>query len=171
MQKVVALVTKLSVPQSIVPSDLYPMLGDDENDDVDDVITPARLQSVKVLASQLPIHNMHLLRRLCRHLKNVADHHDVNRMPTSNLAVVFIPTLGIDRTLFHCLVDHYRDIFPTPPVPSKPRHFKSKTLSDTDLMRAPPAKPSRSHINPVSYTHLTLPTKLILCRSRWSPYH
>ena len=23
----------------------------------------------------------------------------------------------------------------------------------------------------VSYTHLTLPTKLILCRSRWSPYH
>ena len=23
----------------------------------------------------------------------------------------------------------------------------------------------------VSYAHLTLPTKLILCRSRWSPYH
>ena len=25
--------------------------------------------------------------------------------------------------------------------------------------------------NPVSYTHLTLPTKLEWCRSRWSPYH
>ena len=24
---------------------------------------------------------------------------------------------------------------------------------------------------PVSYTHLTLPTKDIRCRSRWSPYH
>ena len=24
---------------------------------------------------------------------------------------------------------------------------------------------------PVSYTHLTLPTKIIRCRSRWSPYH
>ena len=24
---------------------------------------------------------------------------------------------------------------------------------------------------PVSYTHLTLPTILGLCRSRWSPYH
>ena len=24
---------------------------------------------------------------------------------------------------------------------------------------------------PVSYTHLTLPTKLEWCRSRWSPYH
>ena len=25
--------------------------------------------------------------------------------------------------------------------------------------------------NPVSYTHLTLPTTGSLCRSRWSPYH
>ena len=24
---------------------------------------------------------------------------------------------------------------------------------------------------PVSYTHLTLPTKQTACRSRWSPYH
>ena len=23
----------------------------------------------------------------------------------------------------------------------------------------------------VSYTHLTLPTTIVLCRSRWSPYH
>ena len=26
-------------------------------------------------------------------------------------------------------------------------------------------------IGPVSYTHLTLPTKVLVCRSRWSPYH
>ena len=25
--------------------------------------------------------------------------------------------------------------------------------------------------DPVSYTHLTLPTKVLVCRSRWSPYH
>ena len=25
--------------------------------------------------------------------------------------------------------------------------------------------------DPVSYTHLTLPTMLAQCRSRWSPYH
>ena len=24
---------------------------------------------------------------------------------------------------------------------------------------------------PVSYTHLTLPTRYVECRSRWSPYH
>ena len=27
------------------------------------------------------------------------------------------------------------------------------------------------HVWPVSYTHLTLPTSLAECRSRWSPYH
>ena len=26
-------------------------------------------------------------------------------------------------------------------------------------------------LEPVSYTHLTLPTMIIRCRSRWSPYH
>ena len=26
-------------------------------------------------------------------------------------------------------------------------------------------------LDPVSYTHLTLPTTGSLCRSRWSPYH
>ena len=26
-------------------------------------------------------------------------------------------------------------------------------------------------VTPVSYTHLTLPTTLCMCRSRWSPYH
>ena len=31
--------------------------------------------------------------------------------------------------------------------------------------------PSESHIKAVSYTHLTLPTIALLCRSRWSPYH
>ena len=26
-------------------------------------------------------------------------------------------------------------------------------------------------ITAVSYTHLTLPTSVLMCRSRWSPYH
>ena len=26
-------------------------------------------------------------------------------------------------------------------------------------------------LGPVSYTHLTLPTNTVTCRSRWSPYH
>ena len=30
---------------------------------------------------------------------------------------------------------------------------------------------SADAIRPVSYTHLTLPTSAVACRSRWSPYH
>ena len=29
----------------------------------------------------------------------------------------------------------------------------------------------RAITEPVSYTHLTLPTNTVTCRSRWSPYH
>ena len=29
----------------------------------------------------------------------------------------------------------------------------------------------QDNFKPVSYTHLTLPTRSIKCRSRWSPYH
>ena len=35
----------------------------------------------------------------------------------------------------------------------------------------PDAKVSWSTFTPVSYTHLTLPTRRDSCRSRWSPYH
>ena len=30
---------------------------------------------------------------------------------------------------------------------------------------------TQKYVIPVSYTHLTLPTTLCMCRSRWSPYH
>ena len=33
------------------------------------------------------------------------------------------------------------------------------------------AKSNRFPFEPVSYTHLTLPTSVLMCRSRWSPYH
>ena len=42
--------------------------------------------------------------------------------------------------------------FETQPQP-QPRHY------------------TQSEAEPVSYTHLTLPTTLHECRSRWSPYH
>ena len=32
-------------------------------------------------------------------------------------------------------------------------------------------EPGLEGLIPVSYTHLTLPTTLNSCRSRWSPYH
>ena len=42
-----------------------------------------------------------------------------------------------------------------------------KILNLTDLNKLG----QLSRMTPVSYTHLTLPTKTHQCRSRWSPYH
>ncbi|ORY94507.1 Rho GTPase activation protein [Syncephalastrum racemosum] len=116
------------------------------------------------LLSQLPLHNQCLLRALCQHLKHVADRADTNKMSLSNLAVVFIPTLGISRSLFHTLVEEAQlpsdesrssqsSTRPSPPaVPAKPAHMRpthqGKTRSDTDLLatiKIPPAKPTRLH--------------------------
>ena len=48
------------------------------------------------------------------------------------------------------------------------------TLSAGELMTgAPGFRPCTPYgcMKPVSYTHLTLPRRSTLCRSRWSPYH
>lgn len=116
------------------------------------------------LLSQLPLHNQCVLSALCQHLKHVADRADTNKMSLSNLAVVFIPTLGISRSLFHTLVNDAQPLSgksrssqssarPSPPaVPAKPAHMRpthqGKTRSDTDLLstiKIPPAKPTRLH--------------------------
>ena len=39
-----------------------------------------------------------------------------------------------------------------------------------DRLRTPPDW-EPEHTDAVSYTHLTLPTNTVTCRSRWSPYH
>ena len=44
-----------------------------------------------------------------------------------------------------------------------PHHQQAVEMSETLL--------AKDDIPPVSYTHLTLPTTRLVCRSRWSPYH
>ena len=57
--------------------------------------------------------------------------------------------------------------------------IQSEELSEGELTKLINEERSRAEKNedvpeevtPVSYTHLTLPTIHVLCRSRWSPYH
>ncbi|KAG2199562.1 hypothetical protein INT47_012162 [Mucor saturninus] len=136
-------------------------------------ISPDLLKTVRSITSKLPIYSFCLLQLLSRHLKKVADNQQENRMSVSNLAVIFIPTLNIGRALFHCMVEHYGEIFEghashphggvttiiPPPLPQKPRNLSihaneprkishTKTMSDTQVMfktpKVPPPKPSRS---------------------------
>lgn len=125
-------------------------------------ISPGLLKIVRSITSKLPIYSFCLLQLLSRHLKKVADNQHENRMSVSNLAVIFIPTLNIGRALFHCMVEHYSEIFEgnashphgnggttiiPPPLPQKPRNLSintvnheprkishAKTMSDTQVM-------------------------------------
>ena len=49
--------------------------------------------------------------------------------------------------------------------PTNPR----KTFNEDKLTEL--ARSIKASGVPVSYTHLTLPTKPMMCRYRWSPYH
>ena len=47
---------------------------------------------------------------------------------------------------------------------------KAEILKEYGLHETDTGSPE-AQVAPVSYTHLTLPTILRSCRSRWSPYH
>ena len=50
--------------------------------------------------------------------------------------------------------------------------IKKKTMDVLDIKEFPDyAYEILQGVMTVSYTHLTLPTTIVLCRSRWSPYH
>ena len=58
------------------------------------------------------------------------------------------------------------------PDPDRPGYHRgwADRLAE-ELSRLTPPGEALAYANPVSYTHLTLPTTLHECRSRWSPYH
>ncbi|KAI8576651.1 hypothetical protein K450DRAFT_256056 [Umbelopsis ramanniana AG] len=109
------------------------------------VVSPSCIKAIATTSQKLPPANFSVLKTLCWHLNRIASNDQVNKMNTSNLGLIFIPTLAIGRVLFHCFVEHADQIWgaSTPPaaVPSK---------------RSPPALPRR----PVKDT-MTTPRSMI----------
>ena len=52
-----------------------------------------------------------------------------------------------------------------------PLHYQEKYFQVDGAIVIQTPKYGRPRLFPVSYTHLTLPTIQLSCRSRWSPYH
>ena len=59
---------------------------------------------------------------------------------------------------------------PKPMMVEKKRMLNSARIT-CDFLGLKPGDSALLCMSPVSYTHLTLPTTLPRCRSRWSPYH
>ncbi|KAI9281635.1 Rho GTPase activation protein [Sporodiniella umbellata] len=137
------------LPEPIIPVELTATLK--ENTDI--------MKVARSIVSKLSIYSFCLLQMLCHHLKRVADNEKDTKMTVSNLTLVFIPTLNIDRTLFQCIVERCQQVFEVdnkpagpvntpPPLPQKPRNLlidpqyqsktpkkvvHSKTMSDTGM--------------------------------------
>lgn len=78
---------------------------------------------------KLPFCNFTMLHVLIRHFANVVQHQDENKMTLSNLAVVFGPTLRMNKLLFMALVSRgdllWRDLHPNTPKPASDPTFNS----------------------------------------------
>ena len=59
-----------------------------------------------------------------------------------------------------------------PRPPQRPKPSTEVRPAQQSTTKQSSAKEGGSEgLIPVSYTHLTLPTSAVACRSRWSPYH
>ena len=56
-------------------------------------------------------------------------------------------------------------------APTLAKDTKTITQTEKTEHKNTTEKTVSSDVKPVSYTHLTLPTTPVACRSRWSPYH
>ncbi|SAL95247.1 hypothetical protein [Absidia glauca] len=116
-------------------------------------ITPSLLESIRTTTSRLPPIHLELLEVLCQHLKRIAGNADENKMSTSNLALIFIPTLGMGRLLFHCMVDHYDQVFNSSssssagPTRTHTRSSSASTVAPFNKPLPPPLPHKPKHIN------------------------
>ncbi len=103
---------------------------------------PLRLQLYKDLIDRLPSAHYNTLQFLLAHLSRVAEHSEVNKMATRNLALVFGPTMikpGLDSiasmmtdmreqvSIMETLIVHHEELFASP---TSPRVLASPTASD-----------------------------------------
>ncbi|XP_053202961.1 rho GTPase-activating protein 45-like isoform X2 [Panonychus citri] len=128
------LITYKLYPEFIRIAKQYPSSADGSGADLDDPsIADQLVVQYKQLTSSLPsVHNK-TLAFLCYHLKRVADQSKINNMPSSNLGIVFGPTLlrssegdslsslvdtGHQARVVQILITYVEKIFgPAPPSP------------------------------------------------------
>ncbi|KAJ8606513.1 hypothetical protein MRB53_040888 [Persea americana] len=61
----------------------------------------ARMVTLRTMVASLPPENFELLKILSRHLRNIVNHSDINKMSLRNVGIVFSPTLNIQQASSH----------------------------------------------------------------------
>lgn len=116
---------RLSVPEPIMTHALSHSFDDVLNSAFGDAPasfrgqrTAARplINDLQRLIWRLPAENRCVLRELCRLLRRTSDHSATTKMPLSNLALVFCPTLSMHPNVFSLLVRTQDDIFEPMPT-------------------------------------------------------
>ncbi|XP_065576671.1 rho GTPase-activating protein 45-like [Artemia franciscana] len=107
---IIANVLKLylrQLPEPLLTSKLYPEFVRLAKDCSTTDNLAAILEELRELCRRLPKHHLPTLSYLMRHLKRVAEHSEGNKMPPSNLGIVFGPTLlrTAESATLNCLID------------------------------------------------------------------
>ncbi|KAG1041159.1 hypothetical protein G6F43_012156 [Rhizopus delemar] len=144
-----------NVPENIIPSEYtqeFDIIWSQEETGSNQLqfISPNVIRAVRSIMAKLSLCNFCLLQQLCQHLKRVSDNEKETKMSVSNLALIFIPTLNIERALFHCMVEHYYNVFENgtrkkpagpvnvpPPLPQKPRNLLMEVKSTSAITNSP----------------------------------
>lgn len=74
-------------------------------------IPPELVAAVAPLVSKLPPYNFYLLQTLAQHLTKVSEQSHENKMPISNLGLIFCLTLGLSSVMFRLLVTEHERLF------------------------------------------------------------
>ncbi|KAF8332062.1 uncharacterized protein EI90DRAFT_3016158 [Cantharellus anzutake] len=116
------------------------------------------------LMTKLPPENFSVLRELCRLLKKTSDYQAVNKMPLSNLILIFCPSLNMNPSLLRVLVEVQEDIFsPSPPsrTTTTSKSSKRSRLNDFRQPSASDLKLANAMSSPLALNQTPIVTPII----------
>ncbi|KAL1914354.1 uncharacterized protein VTP21DRAFT_8993 [Calcarisporiella thermophila] len=160
------------LPEPIIPSQFISKFNDTAtlfynsatHDEVAGSSSSNTLDDLANLVSSLPPANFHILAYVCNHLRRVASHSEHNKMTTSNLSLIFCPTLGIGNKLFKLFVNEGETLFQHPPVPTTivrtvpsmvRRDSACESTSEAIPLMGPESQPVRGRRSSVSRLQTT----------------
>ncbi|KAI0220639.1 hypothetical protein L0F63_005668 [Massospora cicadina] len=106
-------------------------------------------EQIRLLVRDIPDPNYYALHWLTRHLARVDQNSSTNKMNTSNLGMIFCPTLGNTANLFRIFVTYNLLIFPLPKPPEDAalKRPSPRPYSVSSVVSSLPSESAHSSVN------------------------